>query len=361
MNARLVTFGAIAGLLVAAFGCQIIVGSDPPPFSCEEGKAGTCPSGQFCSGGVCVSGAPTDTLVPPDPEDGDVPDSFVPPDAKPDVVDSGLPPVGASCQLNKDCASGLCGTEGLLGQAAQATGSVCTQLCCTSAQCPSGFVCLAPGTGGSYCVSASKVLPERQVPATGGASGGTTCTANSDCRSGLCGDVNDGGTKRCIDNCCRASDCGTGQCAVGTINGKYTGFVCTEPRGNFNTGTTCTLDTSCKSNLCYPSTAPSTCRQRCCASKDCTSGNACIWDFATATGVVDFCFASGSLKAAGETCTRLSDCASTHCELETDGQPDAAAGRKVCRDLCCTDTDCPANQRCLPALEAPRVLRCVPK
>ncbi len=360
MKSRGSVLVATATLVVAAFGCQFIVGSEPPPFACEDGKSGACPTGQTCSGGQCVTTSiAVDSEVPPLP-DGEVPDTLVPPrDAGRDAPDGGPAPHGSACRLDKDCASNMCGTEGLLGLAVQATGSVCTSLCCTSAQCPSGFVCLAPGTGGNYCVAAT-ALPERQLPPSGGAAGGATCTTNTECRSGLCSDPNDGGVRRCIDNCCKAADCTAGTCAVATVGGKYTGFVCTEPRGNFNVGTLCAVSTSCKTNLCYEGT---TCRQRCCASSQCGAGNSCIWTFSADTPgtVLDFCFATQSRKPAGQTCVDFNDCASTQCEPETNGQPDGSAGKKVCRDLCCIDSDCPANERCLAAPDQPRVLRCVPR
>lgn len=352
---------AFVGMLGAAFGCQLIVSSDVPEFACEEGAVGACPAGLSCVSGKCVSAQATADRVDPPPPDADIPDVVVRPDAKTDASDGGGPlPHGAACRLDKECATGVCGTEGLLGLAAQSTGSVCTSLCCTSAQCPNGFVCLSPGTGGSYCVAAA-VLPERQVPVTGGATPGTLCATNADCRSGLCGDSNDGGTKRCVDNCCKAADCAGGFCSVSTISGKYTGFVCTEPKGTFNPNTACTSDTACKSNLCYPNDVPRACRQRCCSNTQCGAGSACIWDNPGAAGVLNFCTPIGTRKAAGETCVDYADCASTQCEPEANGQPDGSAAKKVCRDLCCVDTDCPSTHRCVAAPDQPRVLRCVPK
>lgn len=366
MNARILTVGAMAGLLVAAFGCQIIVGSDPPPFSCEEGKAGACPSGQFCSGGVCVSGTATDTAVDPD--------VAVPPDAPTDL-DGGADvrdasdgntsgQLGSRCSVNKDCTSGLCGTDSIMSVPAFEAngGSVCTKICCTSNDCDRGFVCLNTGTGGSYCVSAAKVLPERELPATGGKAGGVTCTTNVECRSGLCGDVADGGVKRCVDNCCSQGDCATDSvCALTSIGGKYLGFVCTDERGTLrNPGTACTTDSQCKSNLCYDGTQ---CVQHCAASKDCPATQACVWlpRSTTDTRPVNVCNGEGTRADAGTTCATYEDCKSTQCEPRIDGQPDAGPGN-VCRDLCNRDSDCPAPLRCLPAAPTPgpRVLRCVP-
>ena len=60
-------------------------------------------------------------------------------------------------------------------------------------------------------------------------------------------------------------------------------------------------------------------------------------------------------------CATGDDCASTQCELEANGQPDGSTTSRVCRDVCCLDSDCPSSERCAPAPDNPRVLRCVPK
>lgn len=368
------TAGCLA-LIGAAFGCQFIVTADPPVFACQDGVAGACPAGQFCSGGTCVAGSPNDTSPPPPPpppEDAETPDVFVPPtDAAPDRRDGATGPaaLGGACRIDKDCANGLlCGTEGLLGQAAPA-GPVCTRTCCTSEQCGAGFVCLAPGTGGSYCVAAA-ALGDRTLPATGGAPGGSTCAANTGCRSGLCADLGGSGGKRCIDNCCVDSDCAGGACTVRTLGGKFTGFVCSNPQGTRDAGSgsgnSCAADGTCRSNYCIL-LGVNSCAARCCNSGQCGSGNSCIWNFAgpTKTDIIQHCLSTGTRRAAREPCVDESDCASTQCELESNGQPDGSTTQRVCRDVCCQDSDCPANERCTPAPNNPptnpRVLRCVPR
>lgn len=372
LSFRLWVTGGVVGLLGAAFGCQLIVPADPPDFACQEGVADTCPTGQFCSGGACVAGSPSDTAPPPPPEDAELPDTFVPPpvDAGPDRFDGavGPAPLGGACRLDKECAAGLlCGTEGLLGQAAQASGPVCTKTCCTSEQCGAGFVCLAPGSGGSYCVAATALAADRTLPSSGGAKGGTTCSTNTDCRSGLCADLGGSGGKRCIDTCCFESDCAGGTCNVRTLSSKYTGFVCANPPSTTakDAGVGCTQDSTCRSNYCVVNIAsyPS-CGGRCCASAQCGAGNACIWNFAgppPGTDIVQHCLPSGGRKAAKTPCTDGAECASTQCEFEANGQPDGSTVNRVCRDVCCLDTDCPGNERCAPAPDNPRVLRCVPK
>jgi len=370
MNARLVTFGAVAGLLVAAFGCQLIVGSDPPPFSCEEGKAGACPEGEFCSGGRCIQGSSSDTTPPP-PPDGEVPDGpVVPTDGGSDARTDGGPPsgtFGAACQGDRDCQSGICGTDGLLGQALLGQGALCTRSCCTSTDCPSGAACLSPGTGGAYCVPGGR-LPDRTFPASGGAAPGTLCTNNTECRSGLCADLGGlGNTKRCIDNCCLDRDCtGGSSCTVKAVAGKFTGFVCANGPSTRDAGALCSAsgDSACRSNFCIRFTNPSldNCAARCCTHAQCGTGNSCTLNFAgpTLSDNVQHCIA-GTGTAAKSTCNTPQDCSSGLCELEANGQPDGSTSRKVCRDLCCQDGDCPTNERCLPSPANPRALRCVPR
>ncbi|HRG98342.1 MAG TPA: hypothetical protein PLR99_18955 [Polyangiaceae bacterium] len=367
VRGRLWVTGAMVGLLGAAFGCQLIVPTDPPAYACQEGVAGACPTGQFCSGGTCVVGSPKDTSPPPPPpEDAEVPDTLPPIiDAGPDRADVavGPAPLGGACRLDKECAAGLlCGTEGLLGQAAQASGPVCTKICCTSEQCGAGFVCLSPGSGGSYCVAATALAPDRNLPSSGGAKGGTPCGTNTECRSGLCADLGGSGGKRCIDSCCLDSDCAGGTCNVRTLSSKYTGFVCANPPSTVakDAGGACTVNSNCRSNYCIGETA---CGVRCCASAQCGAGNSCIWNFAgpNGTDIVQHCLPTGTRAAAKSPCTNGNDCASTQCELESNGQPDGSTTSRVCRDVCCLDSDCPSSERCLPAPDNPRVLRCVPK
>lgn len=369
MNARVVTLSAVAAVVAAAFGCQLVVGSDPPDFTCEDGVVGACPDGQFCSGGKCVAGSPLDTTRPPD--DVAQPDGNPPPvDAGTDARTEGGPPVGSfgtTCQGDRDCQSGICGTDGLLGQALQGQGALCTKLCCTSADCPAGAACLSPGSGGAYCVPGAR-LTDRAFPASGGAAPGAICVANTDCRSGLCADLGGlGATKRCIDNCCLERDCtGGSSCTVKNVSGKFTGFVCANGPSTRDAGSLCSAsgDSACRSNFCirFNNSALDNCAARCCTHAQCGTGNSCTLNYAGATlnDIVQHCIAGVGI-AAKATCTNPQDCSSGLCELESNGQPDGSTSRKVCRDLCCQDGDCPSTEKCLPSPANPRVLRCVPK
>lgn len=369
MRVRASVFLALSGLLVAAFGCQFIVGSDTPEFTCEEGVASACPDGQFCSSGRCVAGSASDTVTPPPPDAAEE-DSSPPPDARTDAKTDGGPPTGSfgsSCQGDRDCQSGICGTDGLLGQALLGQGALCTRLCCTSTDCPAGSACLSPGSGGAYCVPAAR-LPDRTFPASGGAAPGALCANNTDCRSGLCADL--GGavaSKRCIDNCCLDRDCTAGSsCTVKAVAGKFTGFVCANGPSARDAGALCSAsgDSACRSNFCirFTNMTLDNCGARCCTHAQCGAGNSCTLNFAgpTLNDIVQHCIAGTGTPGKG-TCTNPQDCSSGLCEVESNGQPDGSTSRKVCRDLCCQDGDCAGTERCLPSPANPRALRCVPR
>jgi len=349
MKVRASVFVAMTGLVVAAFGCQFIVGSDPPPFTCEDGKPGACPEGQTCSGGVCISGgAPVDRVVPT--EDAEpLPDSAIPgTDAR---VDAGPARVGQACVRSTDCVTGaICADKTLLtSQIVADEERVCATSCCTSSDCPSGTVCFPAGTGGRYCVAAAKAA--RGTP--GAKLGGDTCAGNSECRSGLCENT------RCTDTCCLPEQCRNGTfCRLRNI-GTHRGFACDVLGGgsaDAGAGANCFTGTpnNCQSNLCFDTR----CRQTCCGSKTCvdqgfTTG-ACQVLLASndaGTDRVNFCYTTPGTKLAGEPCSELNEeCRTGFCDPDTN----------KCAELCCTDADCAAPNKCRPASKGDRILRCGP-
>ena len=222
---RRLVFGmaAVLGALAAVgAGCEAIVGSSLPPYSCAGTSPSACPAGSYCSNGACVpcSGVacgagdasfdaavgdgPTESALNtgpdaadaraeggaveagPDGAVGDAPSVDGEADAMPDAVvdaacDGG---VGCACSSATSCTSGICGLADVLGTAlVTAHGATCVTSCCTSSDCVAGDVCYAPGNAGTYCVPSTWV----GAPATlGTATGGATCHANTDCRSGSC-------------------------------------------------------------------------------------------------------------------------------------------------------------------------------
>src|SRR5262249_46865351 len=158
---------------------------------CVGSAASSCPAGMACdqATGRCVADAGVDAPT-------SVPDVNAPNEAGDGR--EGLPP-GAPCRVDAECEKHLCGTSAILTTTivSTETGPLCTQTCCTSADCPSGFVCFGTGTGGNFCVLAEKA---KRTPSTGGAPPGAACTSDEQCRSGYCLEG------YCLDTCCAASD-----------------------------------------------------------------------------------------------------------------------------------------------------------
>jgi hypothetical protein len=261
------------------------------------------------------------------------------------------------CTSDEQCTTGICATTTELGPGQQ---SVCTQPCCTSADCAAGFVCYGAGTGGNYCLAATSLGRPAQ-PGTSGA--GASCTRPADCRSGVCS----GG--KCEDTCCSDANCANGtSCAVTSFSGATT-FACVPPPGTTTAYHSCSSNSDCASGYCQTydtglGTA-SYCVPSCCSSKTCGSiiGNPmlCYDDYlppATSGPVVPVCdypapssIGSGNV---GDGCTRNSSCSTNRCLT--------FGSSKMCSDVCCVDSDCgKAGWVCRPTVDGPGTfLRCVP-
>lgn len=343
----------LAGLgLTAAWlaGCQLVVGGDVPDFRCVGSDPRACPSGQRCdlatnrcapSSAALDGGAPDDGEAP-SPEDADAGDV----DAD---VDAGPRPVGGSCLRDVDCASGVCGTRVLLGALVPQGDGLCTQPCCSSAQCPEGSVCTGPATGGNYCVPLA--VAKRETVGTEPA--GVACGAAGDCRSGACVEG------RCLDTCCQDADCvAPAICRLVAANpalGMAETFACAPPLAGAtrDAGATCAVAADCRTNLCG-SPSPARCRVHCCGRASCGGGStACLGGELPGQVFTTWCNPTtvGQTKENGATCSYSDECASDFCDPLS----------KKCVERCCVDGDCTgAGERCLPAPPpgAP-YLRCV--
>lgn len=93
--------------------------------------------------------------------------------------------LGDPCEINEDCASGLCATDG--------TNSFCTALCAPEdpGSCGPGFECRMEGPV-AVC-----------VPGAGGL--GAMCATNDECLSGIC--ATEGGTSYCTRLCDASETC----------------------------------------------------------------------------------------------------------------------------------------------------------
>lgn len=346
MTRKRALVGAVAAALL--FGCQLLVGSDLPEFACASDAPSACPSGRVCdvSIGRCVD--PSSIGV--DATDEGQVDAPPPVEAGSDVdAASGPLGLGEKCRVDAECQSRICGTSTILTTAVvQTSGPICTRTCCTSSDCPSGFICYGGATGGNYCVPAAQA--SRQPPSTGGLGPGVPCTANGQCRSGLC-------QTRCVDTCCRAGDCVSGTtCRVKTV-AAHDIWVCAAPEAGATKGPTeaCTTNSQCQSDVCITG-GNGQCRPVCCGRADCVgfnNGHCRYGDTGVAGETFKFCLFSTqtSRKGLGETCVADSDCQTDFCDPE----------RKICADVCCVDADCAAigaGYTCRPSVPTP-FLRCV--
>jgi hypothetical protein len=335
---------AAAFVALAVFGCQAIIGGDPPAFTCASADPSACPDGMTCDlgAGRCVGA--TDAG---DEETTDLPDadaSAVLRDARADQ-DAGPARMGTPCRVDGDCASKLCGTSAMLTPAiTQSDGPLCTKPCCTSADCDTGFVCFGAGTGGNYCVPPQKL--SRAAP--GAKSPGASCATNGECRSGRC----EG--SRCLDTCCSNANCAAPTtCRLATVNAGVAreSWNCALPPGPLDAGQSCTDQAQCSSNACLPSVGA--CRTSCCGKASCEAagfaGSACIYGLSVATNDrFKFCGNFGG-AAAGQPCQTDPQCKSQVCDTEL----------RTCIEPCCLDSDCLANQACRPAATGNPFLRCI--
>lgn len=348
---RVAAATAIAAL--SLFACSLIVPADPPDVRCASADPSACPSGTTCdlASGRCVRGGSLpDVNVDPDVEEIDGGDA-----GDEDVV-PGLAGLGADCVVDSDCESNLCGTPNVLSTSiiSGSTKPICTSTCCTSAECPSGFVCFSGGTGGNYCVPAAKA--QRTPPASGGKAAGATCSGDdTECRSGLC----EGG--RCVDTCCVANDCAAGStcrvyeimtpapshfvwaCATGNSGGKDAG-----------PDASCSVQADCRNDNCIGNVPNRVCTPSCCNAADCTqqgfTGRICRYG-TTGTDQLKFCtLPVNGGTAIGTDCQFDINCTSGYCDPEL----------KKCAQLCCTDDDCASRQSCKPSKIGDALLRCVP-
>jgi hypothetical protein len=169
-------------------------------------------------------------------------------------------PVGGSCNMAvNECKSGVCDT-GI---------SRCLERCFSNSRCAGeGGNCWAwlPGGQTSYihmCVTNSQQAA------------GTTCSANTQCRSGICNRY----TGRCVSHCCADGDCAVGEsCGIYDIVSQQEGIKVCRPKspgaGNLPHGSACTLDSECDSEYCVPldplnPQSAKKCSVSCCADIDC--------------------------------------------------------------------------------------------
>ncbi len=250
--------------------------------------------------------------------------------------------IGQGCTATSECDSPyFCSDASVVGSNVLPSGAqgMCTQACCSSSQCPQGFVCYSPGSGGHFCVDPSKI--GRSAP--GGDPAGASNTVATRCRSG---EVVNG---KCADTCCSDNDCTNGtHCAYGQLD-NHDGFWCQQNTGSGVDGDFCTSQSNCRDLIC----AGFLCYGECCGASQCgNNGIACIYaKYNSSADVIPVCgqnsLGSGTL---GSTCSTSNDCATNIC------YDDLEKNQQYCSDACCVDSDCGSGYICRPS---PQVLRCV--
>ncbi len=339
---------AIALALVLGGGCSLIVPSTLDHVKCSKpGAIGPpdCGPGQVCGAGQCVACQTVDACG--DGVDNDcngVVDDGCGDGGNPDTA------VGKPCGQGAGCPSGLfcLDPQAVLGQPGS---PFCTRGCCTSAECGSGdAVCWPTSRGAAVCRRASEV--GRGNP--GGAPDGAACGANTDCRSGACGNG------ICIDTCCGNGDCPSAaapSCSLGPVQGEpYDAFYCAGG-GPAPYQQPCGSNGDCQSQACMSVTATAAlCSQPCCKSSDCGDNFVCAYYIDNGGAGTRLCVpvngAGGGVT--GAACGSDGDCRSGKC-LDYKGQ-------RLCSDACCRDPDCGNSKLgCRPvSLSGTYVLRCVP-
>jgi hypothetical protein len=330
------------GVLV---GCELIVSGDLPTYTCTGTDPSSCPSGMTCN-------AATSTCVPstdPGNEGGPSIDAPTERDTSPTLA-----AIGAPCTTDVACQSNLCGTASVLTSAIVTDqGSVCTTPCCTTADCPTDFVCYATATGGNYCVAATNA--GRTPPNDGGGgNAGANCTANSDCRSGLCS-----ADDHCVDTCCRNEDCNAGTVCkffdklAGPAGTTHIAWACAPPNAGGNSdGQQCPSQdlTECQNNNCVLIGGQNVCDPFCCTTNDCAKAGLTNYVCGYSTSQVETfkeCFAARDAGAEGANCSTKLECSSNFCD---------STGK--CARPCCRSSDCNTGESCKPADGTP-FLRCV--
>ena len=265
-------------------------------------------------------------------------------------------PIGATCASDRECSGPgvFCGSSAYLGVAS----SVCTKTCCSSADCPTDFVCYAPGTDGHYCINRTLL----GIGALGSLPAGGAASDPALCRSGQAA----GG--QCVDVCCTNANCSAGAtCSLGSLMGKTT-LVCAPPPGSKGPTKSCNASSDCHEGFCAQYQVSfftvGLCEPGCCSSTACGSDiygdEQCSTWQAQSGGEFTACVATGNKRGSGITgadCAQDSDCQSLSCWPSS-----STHAHKYCTDNCCGDNDCAATpgMHCRPVSQSGAyVLRCV--
>jgi hypothetical protein len=156
----------------------------------------------------------------------------------------------------------------------------------------------------------------------------------------------------CVDTCDQSSDCGGGACRWDSLGSNQYIAACVGPAGAGANGSTCTADTDCRSGVCYGSgTCGDLCgsSQDCPPNNICipVDYSVCTLNIgvclAWQANYVKACVAPGNPIGAspvGAACTQGASCRSGLCDTSMN----------KCTDTCSRDSSCPGGFVCGVAL-----------
>jgi hypothetical protein len=149
-------------------------------------------------------------------------------------MQGGTQPLNAACTAASECQSSVCFDFG------GSIGRRCVASCGTSGDCPASFTCY-DYFGARMCISNQLV-----ANATFTDPAGATCADHTECKSYYCDNV-------CIESCAENSDCGGGQCKWDEYSPDFYISACNGPLGAGGNGASCTANNQCRSGVCYGS------------------------------------------------------------------------------------------------------------
>lgn len=277
-----------------------------------------CPSGQVCRAGLCTPNSVVNP-VPPTPDAGPPSEVGPPdlPDGGDDPGESGLP-YGAVCRRASDCESELCVSLGdrELGR--------CTQTCTENIDCVFPDVCTDAEGGARVCAAVGSGAPV-----------GAACDGGpSDCASGLCINL-DGGGSVCTQECSPLPSCPDNMTCQPVAGPSGTSVPVCFPGQGLGFGETCASDSQCASALCLNTGERSVCTTTC-DNLACPNGWTCV-GADNGTSRFEVCAPEGEVgRLFGEPCAAASECETGLCLFNH------LTGSAFCTEACFSNSDCMA-------------------
>ncbi len=298
--------------------CALYPGGSTPTDCATTG----CPSGQTCTGGVCVTPTGDGSVCSPCSSGADCTGAG----SYCLTYPSGGNFCGQACTSAAGCnaaAGDVCADLGGVGQCVRLVGGSPD---CSGSTPPSGCTRDSDCAATERCNTTSGACEARPA---GGALG-APCSGAAACASGLCV----GGT--CSQTCdwLSPSSCPSGFYCDGDLTGTCNDGVCRAgSAGTGAAGSACTVDTQCAALFC----SGGVCAQPCVPG----GAAACPAGFACQAGTLPTCGACKTSGALGDPCTANDDCTSGICATLGD--------RQFCTDICTAAAPCPDRYTCSAA------------